>query len=108
MKINLKLTGELRHVFNQGELTLDFNENEGPVSLRLVLARLIERDSVGKNAPRIILSSKDVNLENVTMKDLNPAIIIFINDVDYRITDGLDSELKNDDTVVLIPSIHGG
>ncbi|MFX0099904.1 MAG: hypothetical protein ACFFCS_09995 [Candidatus Hodarchaeota archaeon] len=106
--IKLKLTGELRHIFKKSEIALEFNKDDELVCLRSILARLIRSDGAGENVSRIILNSNNIDAENIAMKDLNPAIIILINDVDYRVIDGLESMLKNGDNVTIIPSIHGG
>ena len=107
MRIKVKIAGELKHLFNRDEIVFEF-ENGAPVLLKQVLARVIEFEGHAKDASRMILASSNKDLENIVEKDLNPAIIILINDFDYRILDGLDSNLKSNDCIVILPSIHGG
>ncbi len=39
---------------------------------------------------------------------LSPDIYIAVNDVDIRLLSGLDTALKEDDTVLILAYIHGG
>jgi sulfur-carrier protein len=40
--------------------------------------------------------------------DLNRYVNVYLNDEDVRVLDGLDTEVKDGDTVVILPAMAGG
>ncbi len=40
--------------------------------------------------------------------ELNRYVNVYLNDEDVRVLDGLETELKADDTVVILPAMAGG
>ncbi len=40
--------------------------------------------------------------------NLMPDIVIFLNDVDIRLLDGLDTKISSDSTITILAYIHGG
>jgi molybdopterin synthase sulfur carrier subunit len=40
--------------------------------------------------------------------DLNRYVNVYLNDEDVRVLDGLDTAVKPDDTVVILPAMAGG
>ncbi len=40
--------------------------------------------------------------------DLNRYVNVYLNDEDVRVLDGLDTGVKDDDTVVILPAMAGG
>ena len=40
--------------------------------------------------------------------DLNRYVNVYLNDEDVRVLDGLDTEVKASDTVVILPAMAGG
>jgi molybdopterin converting factor small subunit len=40
--------------------------------------------------------------------DLNRYVNVYLNDEDVRVLDGLDTAVRNDDTLVILPAMAGG
>lgn len=48
------------------------------------------------------------NIDNTTTYNVRPGILVLINDIDYEISGSNDSTIQNNDTVMMISTLHGG
>ena len=94
MKLNLVFLGSLQYDFGQMNLTDSFDEGS---TVKSVVEKLIERPEF-EGLKNLFTSSLDTTR----------ALIIFINDQDISVLQGMSSPLKHDDKVTFVPLIHGG
>ncbi|RLG78050.1 MAG: hypothetical protein DRO12_00630 [Thermoprotei archaeon] len=90
MILKLVFVGGLRRVFGGGI--------EIKLGKKMKLRDLIE-----------VLVKKNHRLAEVL--DTNgpkPGYLLFINDVDYQVLSGMDTEIDDDDVLTLVPVNHGG
>jgi len=92
--IIVKFIGPLRHVSGAGELALNC---KGTVSIR-GLMREITRE-----LPGLTQSLIDQQLE-----DPRPNVLILVNGKEVSVLNGLETNLRDGDEVVLVPVVHGG
>ncbi|MEM1945538.1 MAG: MoaD/ThiS family protein [Candidatus Caldarchaeum sp.] len=88
--MKLELFGPLRSLVGRKELTIHV---EGKMKLREVLKTL------SHEVKRHVVDDAG---------NVQPGILILVNGADVRYSSWLDTEVGDDDTVTLIPSIHGG
>ncbi len=94
MKVYLKFMGILLHDLNCRELTLDISEGK---SLRDVIEQLTSEKS--------FLPLKEFFKVNL---DLKRSLLIFINDQEISVLNGMDTELTENSLILFIPAVHGG
>ncbi len=94
MKIHLVFLGSLQYDFEQMNLTESFDEGS---TIKSVVKVLINKPKFGGLK----------GLFTPTF-DSTRAVIIFINDQDISVLQGMSSSLKQDDKVTFVPVIHGG
>jgi molybdopterin converting factor small subunit len=106
LKVIVKLLAELRKAFGSNELQLTFNREH--VTLKEAIDQLLLTTPGGEHAAKIVLGSPSIPPFKPGGNKLNPALIVLINEVDYRLSGGMASMLSDDDNIVLLPTIHGG
>jgi molybdopterin synthase sulfur carrier subunit len=94
MAITVKFIGALRHVSGAEELAL---EGKGDVSIRELIKELI------KELPELKRSLIDQQLE-----DPRPNVLMLVNGREISVLNGLETKLKDEDEIVLVPVVHGG
>jgi molybdopterin synthase sulfur carrier subunit len=94
MAITVKFIGALRHVSGANELAL---EGKGCISIRELMKELI------KELPELKRSLIDQQLE-----DPRPNALILVNGREISVLNGLETKLKDEDEIVLVPVVHGG
>jgi len=94
MKIHLVFLGSLQYDFGQMNLTESFEIGS---TLLSIVKELIKKPKFE--------SLKDLFTPTF---DSTRAVIIFINDQDISVLQGMSSPLKQDDKVTFVPVIHGG
>ena len=94
MAITVKLVGALRHAANTNELALNCKNN---TSIRELISEIT------REVPALTRSLIDQQLENPT-----PNVLILVNNREISVLNGLETTLKNNDEVVLVPVAHGG
>jgi len=94
MKLHLAFLGSLQYDFKQMNLTESFDEGS---TIKSIVKELI------KNPKFESLKS----LFTPTF-DSTRTVIIFINDQDISVLQGMLSLLKQDDKITFVPVIHGG
>ena len=108
MNIKIRFTGELRNIFNKEEIILQIEEKEREVTLKSILNEFLKMQDIDKNSIIKILLDSNANGNDIKHEDLNSTTIILINEFDYRVFEGLDTKIKENDIITLIPTIHGG
>jgi len=94
MAITVKFVGALRHVSGAGELALDC---KGDISIRALINEITEE------MPALKRSLIDQQLE-----DPRPNALILVNGREISVLNGLETNLKDGDEIVLVPVVHGG
>jgi molybdopterin synthase sulfur carrier subunit len=94
MAITVKFVGALRHVSGAGELALDC---KGDISIRALI------NEITKEMPVLKRSLIDQQLE-----DPRPNALILVNGREISVLNGLETNLKDGDEIVLVPVVHGG
>jgi molybdopterin synthase sulfur carrier subunit len=94
MTITVKFIGALRHVSGVDKLALDC---KGDLSIKELT------DEIAKDKPALRRSLIDQQLE-----DPRPNALILVNGREISVLNGLETNLKDGDEIVLIPVVHGG
>ncbi|MHA1976056.1 MAG: MoaD/ThiS family protein [Candidatus Hodarchaeales archaeon] len=94
MEILLVFLGSLQYDLGHMELTYNFEEG---TSVKSAVQQLSE-NSKYKNLSEFFTASYESTR----------SVIVFINDQDISVLEGMDSPLKQGDKLTFIPVIHGG
>lgn len=94
MNIRIRLFGLLKRAYGKNEVLIELSEG-------LRLKDLIYK--IAEESP----SLKHVLLDPELM-DPRPNTVILVNGVEIGALNGLETEIKDGDEVVLIPVVHGG
>ena len=93
-KVNIRLLGVFRGISGKSQVTLEI---EHP-TVRKVLRKLA--DSLPPEAKQLLLDS-EINC-------FLPNTIVLVNGKEIGVLKGLETKVKDEDEVVLIPVSHGG
>lgn len=93
-KVNIRLLGVFRGVSGKSQVTLEI---EHP-TVRKVIKQLSE--SLSAEAKRLLLDPE--------LNDPRPNALILVNGKEISILKGLETEIKEEDEVVIVPVSHGG
>jgi MoaD family protein len=93
-KVNVKLLGVLRGVSGKSLVSLALKKTTVQAMIQSLAA------SLPKDAKKLFLDS-DLNY-------LEPNMLILINGKEISVLKGLETEIKEDDEIVVIPVSHGG
>jgi len=90
--VKIRLLGSLKVYTGKEELEIDIGEG---AKLRDVLALLVKREP---------------SLSRAIGEDgrVRPGYLVFINDADYMVFEGLETLLRKGDVVTILPISHGG
>ena len=94
MTITVKFVGSLRHVSGVNQLALDRKECSSVKELMIEIA---------EELPELKRSLIDSQLE-----DPRPNALILVNGREISVLNGLETNLKDGDEIVLVPVVHGG
>ncbi len=94
MKIHLKFLGSLQYDLKQQELSFTISSKK---SIKEIVSELTQNPQF-KELKSFFSESYDVKR----------SLIVFINDQEISVLDGMSTEVKAEDTVTFIPVIHGG
>jgi len=94
MKLHLAFLGSLQYDFKQMNLTESFDEGS---TIKSIVKELIKN-------PKF----KSLKSLFTPTFDSTRTVIIFINDQDISVLQGMLSPLKQDDKITFVPVIHGG
>jgi molybdopterin converting factor small subunit len=92
MRIAVRFRGPIAGRMGTSEVSMDVEKD---ASLRELLRKLIE-------------SRKEVRAVWTTPEQLDQNTLLLRNEIDTELTGGLDTQLSNGDTVVILPLVHGG
>ena len=106
MHVTFKLHAELRKAFGRKELPISIEREAA--TLADAIDALLAIEIADERAARIIVSSPMPRASIASGAALNPAVIILINDADFRLVGGLDAPVHDGDSITLLPTIHGG
>jgi MoaD family protein len=93
-KVNVKLLGVLRGVSGKSLISLRLEKS----TVQAMIQKLA--DSLPKEAKKLFQDSD--------LSYLGPNMLILINGKEISVLKGLETEIKEDDEVVVIPVSHGG
>lgn len=104
--VTVKLFAEMRSIYKRKEIGLEFDDER--VSIEAVIERLLNMDETsGRGAKQVLLDSV-TRPWNIELKNINPALVIMINDVDFKLHGGIDAKVIDGDAITFLPTIHGG
>jgi len=94
MNVNVRLLGIFKEAFGSGQVSL---RTRTPRKLREVIMKIAE-------------SSPELGhvLIDHELLDPRPNAVLLVNGKEISVLDGLDTEIKDGDQIVLIPVTHGG
>ncbi|KAJ1658985.1 Ubiquitin- modifier 1 [Dispira simplex] len=100
LHLKLEFSGGMELLFDKvKDHILDFPASlngQTPSTLRDLLPWI--RDNLLKEKPELFMAEGTVR----------PGILVLINDTDWELEGELDYELRNNDTIVFISTLHGG
>ncbi len=90
--LKIRLLGSLKLYAGKEEIEIDVKEE---TRLREVLKDLVRREP---------------SLSRAIEQDgkVKPGYLIFINDADYMVFEGLETVVRNSDVITILPISHGG
>ena len=94
MSIRIMFLGSLQYDLGQMEIT--FNLNEGS-TIKSVVKELIEKEEF-----------RDLQHFFTESYESTRSVLIFINEQDITVLEGMDSPLQVGDKITFIPVVHGG
>jgi len=94
MEVTVKLIGSLRAFSSKSRIILKFGKT---ARLREAIDRLIEEQPKLRKA-----------LIDPELNDPRTNVLMLVNEKEINVLNGLDTTLKDGDTLVLVPVVHGG
>ncbi|MCS7364234.1 MAG: MoaD/ThiS family protein [archaeon GB-1867-035] len=95
VKITVRLLATLKSLAGSEYFTLNV---ESPITLKELLEKL--SGIVGDKAKERLFKKGSIELQ--------PDILVLVNDVEIGVLNGLDTILKEGDVVSFLPTVHGG
>jgi ubiquitin related modifier 1 len=98
MYLNLEFAGGAELLFGkQKNHSIDLpDQNESPWTIRTLLVWI--REHLLRERPELFLQGDSVR----------PGILVLINDTDWELLDGLNYQLKANDNILFVSTLHGG
>ncbi|MHA1603726.1 MAG: MoaD/ThiS family protein [Candidatus Freyarchaeota archaeon] len=93
MKVRVRVMSSLKYVAKRSRLSLEVNSG---ATVRTLLCSIREVD---EKLFRAVLDHSG---------ELNPGIIVLVNERDIDVLQELDTKLQDGDEVVLLSAVHGG
>jgi len=93
--VRVRLLGVFRGISGRGQLRIELEE---PAVIREVIQRLVESFSPEFN--QVLIDPE--------LSDPRPNALILVNGREIGVLEGLETEVKEGDEIVLIPVSHGG
>jgi len=93
--VKVRLLGVFRGLSGRGQLPIEL---EKPAVVREVVQKLVE--SFPPEFNRVLIDPE--------LNDPRPNALIFVNGKEVGVLEGLETEVKEGDEIVLIPVSHGG
>ncbi|RLE54199.1 MAG: hypothetical protein DRJ26_02140 [Candidatus Methanomethylicota archaeon] len=96
ISIEVRMLATLGGLLGRDSLKLTFPSDE--VTVREVLAKISE----------VVSDKVKERLFKPNSTELQPDILVLVNDAEVGALNGLETKLKSGDTLVLLPTVHGG
>jgi ubiquitin related modifier 1 len=98
MYLNLEFAGGAELLFGkQKNHSIDLpDQKESPWTIRTLLVWI--REHLLRERPELFLQGDSVR----------PGILVLINDTDWELLDGLNYQLKANDNILFVSTLHGG
>ena len=100
MHLTLELAGGAELLFGkQKKYSVDLpddNNNNSPWTIRTLLVWM--RENLLRERPELFIQGDSVR----------PGILVLINDIDWELLDGLNYQLKSNDNILFVSTLHGG
>jgi len=94
MAITVKFLGALRHISGEGGLALNI---KGAISIKELMNEIVREMPALKQS-----------LIHQQLEDLRSNVLILVNSREISALNGLETNLKDGDKIVLVPVVHGG
>ncbi len=95
INVNVRLLGAFRVLSQEDRFPIELEE---PAPLRKVIQKLVE--GFPPEFERALIDPE--------LKDPRPNALILVNGKEISVLEGLETEINNDDEVVVVPVSHGG
>lgn len=97
MHLTLEFAGGAELLFGkQKNHSIDLPDSNSPWTIRTLLVWI--RENLLRERPELFIQGDSVR----------PGILVLINDVDWELLDGLNYQLKANDNVLFVSTLHGG
>jgi ubiquitin related modifier 1 len=97
MHLTLEFAGGAELLFGKQKLhPIDLPDNKTSWTLRLLLVWI--RENLLRERPELFIQGDSVR----------PGILVLINDTDWELLDGLNYQLKANDNILFVSTLHGG
>lgn len=97
MHLTLEFAGGAELLFGKQKVhSIDLPDSQTPWTIRTLLVWI--RDNLLRERPDLFLQGDSVR----------PGILVLINDTDWELFDGLNYQLKENDTILFVSTLHGG
>lgn len=97
MHITLEFAGGAELLFGkQKNHSADLPDDKAPWTIRTLLVWI--RESLLRERPELFIQGDSVR----------PGILVLINDTDWELFDGLNYQLKANDNILFVSTLHGG
>lgn len=97
MHITLEFAGGAELLFGkQKNHSIDLPDDKAPWTLRTLLVWI--RENLLRERPELFIQGDSVR----------PGILVLINDTDWELLDGLNYQLKANDNILFVSTLHGG
>ena len=94
MAITVKFLGALRHISGAGELALNI---KSALSINELMNEIVRE-----------MPALKPSLIHQQLEDLRSNALILVNGREISVLNGFETKLKDGDTIVLVPVVHGG
>ncbi|CAF1414018.1 unnamed protein product [Adineta steineri] len=97
MHLTLEFAGGAELLFGKQKLqTIDLPDNNTSWTIRTLLIWI--RENLLRERPELFIQGDSVR----------PGILVLVNDTDWELLDGLNYQLKENDNILFVSTLHGG
>jgi ubiquitin related modifier 1 len=97
MHLTLEFAGGAELLFGkQKNHSIDLPDNKTSWTIKTLLVWI--RENLLRERPELFIQGDSVR----------PGILVLINDTDWELLDGLNYELKSNDNILFVSTLHGG
>jgi ubiquitin related modifier 1 len=97
MHLTLEFAGGAELLFGKQKIhSIDLPDNKTSWTIRTLLVWI--RENLLRERPELFIQGESVR----------PGILVLINDTDWELLDGLNYQLKTNDNILFVSTLHGG